>query len=161
MSQYLLTVLLAEELSEQNPWSGQRVFMQIQDVRLFTVNRDHFMGQALAICGVDNIFADAPLSVAPVSLEAVIGARPNFIVTVTQANQKDPWTKMWRTHLPAARLVEFRTSDVLKRLPVPLQCFAAVLPWAADDDDIAEVYVYTDGTSMPIWAGSSAYRRML
>ena len=62
--------------------------MQIQDVRLFTVNSDHFMGQALATCGVDNIFADAPLSVAPVSLEAVIGAQPNVIVTVAQANQK-------------------------------------------------------------------------
>ena len=101
-----------EELSEQNPWSGQRVFMQIQDVRLFTVNSDHFMGQALAICGVDNIFADAPLSVAPVSLEAVIGAQPNVIVTVSQANQKDPWIEMWRTHLPAARLVEFPASDI-------------------------------------------------
>ena len=70
------------------------------------------MGQALAICGVDNIFADAPLSVAPVSLEAVIGAQPNVIVTVSQANQKDPWIEMWRTHLPTARLVEFAASDI-------------------------------------------------
>jgi len=101
-----------KELNQQNPSSDQRVFMQIQDVRLFTVNSDHFMGQALETCGVDNIFADAPLSVAPVSLEAVIGAQPNVIVTVAQANQKDPWTKIWRTHLPAARLVEFPASDI-------------------------------------------------
>ena len=101
-----------EELKQENPRSDQRVFMQIQDVRLFTVNSDHFMGQALAICGVDNIFADAPLSVAPVSFEAVIGAQPTVIVTVSQANQKDPWTEMWRTHLPTARLVEFPASDI-------------------------------------------------
>ena len=101
-----------KELNQQNPSSDKRVFMQIQDVRLFTVNSDHFMGQALATCGVDNIFADAPLSVAPVSLEAVIGAQPNVIVTVAQANQKDPWTKMWRRHLPAARLVKFPASDI-------------------------------------------------
>ena len=101
-----------QELDQQNPSSDQRVFMQIQDVRLFTVNSDHFMGQALATCGVDNIFADAPLSVAPVSLEAVIGAQPTVIVTVLQANQKDPWTKMWRRHLPAARLVKFPASDI-------------------------------------------------
>ena len=101
-----------KELDQQNPSSDQRVFMQIQDVRLFTVNSDHFMGQALATCGVDNIFADAPLSVAPVSLETVIGAQPTVIVTVLQANQKDPWTKMWRRHLPAARLVKFPASDI-------------------------------------------------
>ena len=101
-----------KELNQQNPSSDQRVFMQIQDVRLFTVNSDHFMGQALATCGVDNIFADAPLSVAPVSLEAVIGAQPTVVVTVSQANQNDPWTEMWNRHLPAARLVEFPASDI-------------------------------------------------
>ena len=115
-----------KELSQQNPQSDQRVFLQIQDVRLFTVNSDHFMGQALAICGVDNIFADAPLSVAPVSLEAVIGAQPNVIVTVSQANQKDPWTEMWRTHLPAARLVEFLQATSASRL---LEYWAAFRPF--------------------------------
>ena len=101
-----------KELSQQNPQSDQRVFLQIQDVRLFTVNSDHFMGQALAICGVDNIFADAPIAVAPVSLEAVIGARPNVIINVSQVNQKDPWSEKWRTHLPATRLIDFAASDI-------------------------------------------------
>ena len=101
-----------KELNEQNPWSDQRVFLQIQDVRLFTVNSGHFMGQALAICGADNIFADALLAVAPVSLEAVIAAKPNVIVTVSQLDQSDPRSEKWREHLPAARLVEFAASDI-------------------------------------------------
>ena len=101
-----------KELNEQNPWSDQRVFLQIQDVRLFRVNSGHLMGQALAICGADNIVADARLAVAPVSLEAVIAAKPNVIVTVSQADQSDPRSEKWREHLPAARLVEFATNDI-------------------------------------------------
>ena len=99
--------------------------MQIQDVRLFTVNSDHFMGQALAICGVDNIFADAPLSVAPVSLEAVIGAWPNFIVTVTQANQKTRGSRCGARIYPR-HVFEFPASDITSRL---LEYWAAFRPF--------------------------------
>ena len=85
--------------------------MQIQDVRLFTVNGDHFMGQALATCGVDNIFADAPLGRARFARSSDWCSANCHRYRLT-SKSKDPWTEMWRTHLPAARLVEFPASDI-------------------------------------------------
>jgi iron complex transport system substrate-binding protein len=84
------------------------VFYQISARPLFTISGKHVITQALEICGGRNVFADmAGLSPA-VSLEAVIVAQPQAIVTgrfaATEAIADDPllfWSE-W-TNVPAVR----------------------------------------------------------
>ena len=57
-----------------------RVFYQIAPEPLITVNRTHFIGQAIGVCGGQNIFADVPGLTPVVSIEAVVTGAPEAIV---------------------------------------------------------------------------------
>jgi len=92
--------------------SPRRVFLQIQDMQLFTVNAQHFMGQALEVCGAENVFADARLEVGTVSLEAVIDRQPEVIVLVKDESQNDAWSDRWRAMLPRARIHVIKAEDL-------------------------------------------------
>ena len=92
--------------------SPRRVFLQIQDMQLFTVNAQHFMGQALEVCGAENVFADARLEVGTVSLEAVIDRQPEVIVLVKDESQNDAWSDRWRAVLPRARIHVIKAEDL-------------------------------------------------
>ena len=50
-----------------------RVFYQIAPQPLMTVNREHFIGQAIELCGGENIYADIPGLTPIVGVEAVVG----------------------------------------------------------------------------------------
>jgi len=57
-----------------------RVFFQISPQPLITVNREHFIGQAIELCGGENIFAAVPGLTPVVSVEAVVVEAPDVIV---------------------------------------------------------------------------------
>lgn len=77
--------------------SRVKIFYQISDLNLYTVNRHHLIGEAIALCGGDNIFADSIIKVPQVSIEAVIAASPDLIVFSSGANRdNDSWTSRWR-----------------------------------------------------------------
>lgn len=57
-----------------------RVFYQIAPQPLMTVNRDHFIGQAIELCGGTNLFADVPALTPVVSVESVVAGAPDVIV---------------------------------------------------------------------------------
>ena len=57
-----------------------RVFYQIWDQPLITVNGEHLISQALALCGADNVFATQRLLTPTVSREAVTVLDPDAIV---------------------------------------------------------------------------------
>ena len=57
-----------------------RVFFQIAPQPLITVNREHFIGQAVELCGGENIFAAVPGLTPVVSVEAVVVEAPDVIV---------------------------------------------------------------------------------
>lgn len=57
-----------------------RVFYQIATRPLITVNREHFIGQAIELCGGVNIYADVPGIAPVVGMESVIAAAPEVIV---------------------------------------------------------------------------------
>lgn len=58
-----------------------RVAYQIWSEPLMTVNGQHLISEALALCGARNVFADLPQPVPQVDAEAVVAARPDAIVT--------------------------------------------------------------------------------
>jgi iron complex transport system substrate-binding protein len=57
-----------------------RVFYQIAPQPLMTVNREHFIGQAIELCGGENLFADVPALTPVVSVESVVAGAPDVIV---------------------------------------------------------------------------------
>ena len=57
-----------------------RVFYQVAPEPLITVNRAHFIGQAVEICGGENVYADVPGLTPVVSVESVVAEAPDVIV---------------------------------------------------------------------------------
>lgn len=57
-----------------------RVFYQVAPQPLITVTREHFIGEAIELCGGENIYADVPGLTAVVSVESVLAAAPDAIV---------------------------------------------------------------------------------
>jgi iron complex transport system substrate-binding protein len=56
------------------------VFYQISDHPLYTLNGQHIVGDALAVCGGQNVFAELPVLAPLVSTEAVLQANPDVIL---------------------------------------------------------------------------------
>ena len=73
-----------------------RVFYQIWDRPLLTVNGAHVISKVIGICGGENVFADAPLLVPEVDREAVLRADPQVIVASGSNDAQPQWLDMWR-----------------------------------------------------------------
>jgi iron complex transport system substrate-binding protein len=71
-----------------------RVFIQLDDQPVYTVNGRHIISEVVELCGGRNVFAELPQLAPPVSLEAVIAADPEVIVS-TDDTIADPLA-MWR-----------------------------------------------------------------
>jgi iron complex transport system substrate-binding protein len=65
--------------------SALRVFWQLWQDPLMTVNREHLIGEAIQACGGVNTFAELPLLTPTVSWEAAVAADPQLIVASGQA----------------------------------------------------------------------------
>ncbi|MGC9457257.1 MAG: cobalamin-binding protein [Halothiobacillaceae bacterium] len=80
-----------------------RGFYELWPQPLMTVSPSHFIGQAMAFCGVDNIVPDTVTAPTPTwSEEDVIRARPEILLTSPPAPDFARWRR-WES-LPAVRL---------------------------------------------------------
>jgi len=80
-------------------YAGQRkvrVFYQIWDRPLLTVNGDHIISKVIGLCGGENVFAGLPLLVPEVDREAVLRANPEAIVASGSNDAQPRWIEMWR-----------------------------------------------------------------
>jgi iron complex transport system substrate-binding protein len=80
-------------------YGGQRkvrVFYQIWDRPLLTVNGDHIISKVIGLCGGENVFAALPLLVPEVDREAVLRANPGAIVASGSNDAQPHWLEMWR-----------------------------------------------------------------
>lgn len=92
------------------------VFFQISDQGLFTVNREHLIGQAIQLCGGRNIFGDVNASVPQVSKEAVLAGKPDLIViTRSPGSPASPWAATWNSYPSLAGKVQFIDPDLISR----------------------------------------------
>ena len=94
--------------------STPRVFLQIAENQLFTVSDRHYMGQAVSVCGGDNLFSEAVSEVPVVTLESVLSGQPEVIVFVTNQKGPLPWQIKWQTFLPDATIQRVE-ADLLSR----------------------------------------------
>ena len=85
-----------EELRNSNIGVAKSVFFQISDQSLYTVNDSHLIGQAMTICGVENIYGASDISIPIVSKESVLIADPDvIIISQPVLGRKSHWVEKW------------------------------------------------------------------
>jgi len=84
---------LRDRYEERRP---VRVFQQIWNQPMITLNGDHLVSDIIRLCGGRNIFADAPTLVVSTSLEAVLLRDPELIVVSEADGEPPPWIGDWQ-----------------------------------------------------------------
>ncbi|SNB58396.1 iron complex transport system substrate-binding protein [Marinobacter sp. es.042] len=72
-----------------------RVFYQIWEQPLMTVNREELISKAITLCGGVNVFGELPRLVPRISREAVLEANPEAIITAGSSDDRQ-WLEAWR-----------------------------------------------------------------
>jgi len=85
--------------------SKVRMFYQVWNDPLITINGQHLISAVMLLCGAKNIFNDMSALSASVSIEAVIVAQPEIIIAGGEAKKQAPLLENWRRWktLPAVR----------------------------------------------------------
>ncbi|MDC7709701.1 cobalamin-binding protein [Vogesella indigofera] len=112
---------LAALRQQQQGKSKLSVFYQVWDKPLYTLNGQHIVSDAIALCGGINIFARLPVTAPVVTDEAVIAANPQVILSAAMRHNDD-LLKRWQ-RMPGIAAVQNRqlhqvNGDLLNR-PTP------------------------------------------
>lgn len=73
-----------------------RVFYQIWNQPLMTVNGEHLISEAMRLCGAENVFAGLSQLAPTISVEAVLAADPEVIVASGLDAVRPEWLDAWR-----------------------------------------------------------------
>jgi iron complex transport system substrate-binding protein len=73
-----------------------RVFYQVWDKPLYTLNGGHIVSDAMRLCGGENIFAGMAVTAPIVSHEAVLGEDPEAIISTGERSKEDGGVAIWR-----------------------------------------------------------------
>ena len=73
-----------------------RVFYQVWDRPLQTVNGEHVITKVLRLCGGENVFAALPLIAPEIDREAVLRANPQVIVASGPGGERPAWLDEWK-----------------------------------------------------------------
>jgi len=74
-----------------------RVFYQVWEQPIYTLNGDHVISQLISLCGGTNIFSDLKQLAPVVSLESVLARDPEVIVGGGVFGQTPPWAERWQS----------------------------------------------------------------
>jgi len=103
-----------------------RVFYQVSAQPLLTVSRRHVIGQALELCGGENVFADLTQLTPVIGVESVLDAGPEVIMASrsgTMDGQAEPlsaWKSWPSVPAVAADNLYIANADLLSRASVRL-----------------------------------------
>ena len=96
-----------------------KLFYEIWHQPLMTINGEHLISDVIRLCGAVNVFADVPVLVPTVSIESVLQARPDIIVTGSMGEARRDWVTAWRrwSQLPAvaSEQLYFINPDLMQR----------------------------------------------
>jgi len=90
-----------------------RVFYQVWDRPLLTVNGDHVISKVIGLCGGENVFAGLPLIAPEVDAEAVLRAAPEVVLTSRPGAQPPKWLPASRFFVVPADLIQRHTPRLL------------------------------------------------
>jgi iron complex transport system substrate-binding protein len=85
--------------------SPVRLFYQVWDKPLYTLNGDHIVSDAIRLCGGINIFAKMDIIAPNVTIESVLKEDPEAILGTAENNPAGGGVEMW-THYPALTAVK-------------------------------------------------------
>lgn len=83
----------------QRQYAHRRIitgFYQIWDKPIYTVNGQHIISHIMRLCGVKNVFADAPIIAPRVSVEAVLARNPQMIISGGSAKVRRQNLSRWQ-----------------------------------------------------------------
>lgn len=104
-------VRLAKLRASYTSTPPRRVFYQVWDQPLMTVGGQHWINDAITLCGGRNIFADLTGAAPRVSLEAVLTRAPEIIISGDDApDRRSMWQRFPR--LPAVKQGALMRMDV-------------------------------------------------
>lgn len=86
---------LAARYGQRSP---VRMFFQIWDKPLYTVNGKQIVSDAMRLCGGENVFAALPVKAPEVSIEAVIAQDPEVIFGGDRDEQPDAGLNIWKPY---------------------------------------------------------------
>ncbi len=75
-----------------------RMFYQVWDKPLYTLNGAHIVSDAMRLCGGDNIFAPMKVTAPVVSVEAVLQEDPDAIFGSSEKSARDGGINLWRAY---------------------------------------------------------------
>jgi iron complex transport system substrate-binding protein len=75
-----------------------RLFYQVWDKPLYTLNGEHIVSDAITLCGGDNIFADMKVTAPVVSVEGVLQRDPEAIFGSSERAARDGGVDLWRRY---------------------------------------------------------------
>jgi iron complex transport system substrate-binding protein len=107
-----------------------RVFYQIWDRPLLTINGGHIISDVLKLCGAVNVFEHAALLTPSVSLEALLAAHPDVVLGGSSALAPAEFNAQWASYRVGelARLsVEYVPPDLIQRATPRIAQGAAVV----------------------------------
>ena len=96
-----------------------KLFYEIWHQPLMTINGKHLISDVIRLCGAVNVFADVPVLAPTVSIESVLQARPDIIITGSMGQARRDWVTAWRRwpQLPAVanEQLYFINPDLMQR----------------------------------------------
>ncbi|MEJ7805404.1 MAG: cobalamin-binding protein [Telluria sp.] len=108
-----------------------RMFYQVWDKPLYTLNGGHITSDAMRLCGGENIYASMKVTAPVVSFESLLGEDPEVIVSTGERSKEDGGVAVWRpyTSMTAVRRGNLFQLDgnLLNRAGPRLVAGAAVL----------------------------------
>ena len=75
-----------------------RVFYQVWDRPLVTVNGEHLISKVIRLCGGENVFAALPLLAPEIDREAVLRANPDVIVASGAGRARPRGLEAWKAY---------------------------------------------------------------
>jgi len=87
---------LAQLMRQNAGKSTVKVFFQIWDQPVMSVNNSHLISDAMQVCGGRNVFGTLPALVPTVDVEAVIAADPEAIIATGADATRPAWLDEWK-----------------------------------------------------------------
>ncbi len=75
-----------------------RMFYQVWDKPLYTLNGGHIVSDAVRLCGGENIYAAMKVTAPVVSFESVLGEDPEAIISTGERSKEDGGVSVWRPY---------------------------------------------------------------
>lgn len=89
---------LARLAAQSRKRSPVRVFYQVWDKPLYTLNGHHIINDAIRLCGGENIFARLPIPAPTVTVEAVLLEDPEVVISGAMRTQSSTGLELWKKY---------------------------------------------------------------